>query len=274
MGRRLFSRISVLLVTYLAELNRAPLGLNCAKTDISASTIIFETASTIIGGFSGRYGTDSTEIRTVEPYASEDEQIEQIKRWWKENGRSLVFGLVVGIGGLAGYRYWDAAETARAESASVNYDLLLQLITDQRLEDAEQAGQTIIDSDPQSSYARLSTLLLAKLAVERDDYDRAKALLQGLVKGSTDSEILLIARARLARLMLAEKDVDGAAKQLDAVADLPDRKRFTELRADVLSAQGNQDEARKLYLDALEQAEELGLERGAIQLKLDNLAGS
>ena len=210
----------------------------------------------------------------MEPYASEDEQIEQIKRWWKENGKSLVFGLVVGIGGLAGYRYWDAAETSRAESASVNYDVLLQQVTDNRIEEANNTGQIIIDGYPDSSYARLSTLLLAKLAVESDDVERAKALLSGLIESSKDSELSMVARARLARLLLAEDDIDGATRQLDAIPDIDNEARFVELRADVLAAGGDTEKARALYLAALKEAEEQGLERGAIQLKLDNLAGS
>ena len=47
----------------------------------------------------------------MDHYVSESEQVEQIKRWWKDNGRALVFGLVVGLGGLAAYRYWDASQT-------------------------------------------------------------------------------------------------------------------------------------------------------------------
>ena len=56
----------------------------------------------------------------VDHHLSEKEQIEQLKRWWNENGKSLVAGLVIGIGGLAGYRYWDNVQTVRSENGSIN----------------------------------------------------------------------------------------------------------------------------------------------------------
>ena len=45
-----------------------------------------------------------------------------------------------------------------------------------------------------------------------------------------------------------------------------------ELRADVLAARGDVKGARSKYLEALANADKLGLDRDSIQLKLDNLA--
>lgn len=205
--------------------------------------------------------------------ASEQEQIDQIKRWWNENGKSLVFGLVIGVGGLAGYRYWDASETSRAENASQNYELFLQMATEQRLEDARTTGQAIVANYSGSTYARLSALLLAKLAIDNGDYDEAKRLLGDLLNDDGDSQIITVARARLARILLAEGDSTAASELLAQIAATEDNARFVELRGDVLQASGDRKGARTMYLKALAQAESLGLERGAIQLKLDNLGG-
>ncbi len=210
----------------------------------------------------------------MEHYASEQEQVEQLKRWWKENGRSLVFGLVIGIGGLAGYRYWDASETARAENASLTYEQFLTMAGEQRREDAVQTGNAILENYPGSAYARMTTLMLAKIAVEGGDYERAEALLETLISEDPDAEIAQIARARLARIRLAGGDAAAAAALLDAIPALGEQQRFSELRADVAAARGEIDAARALYLEALAHAEELGLERGAIQLKLDNLGAA
>ena len=103
----------------------------------------------------------------VEHYSSEQEQIERLKRWWRDNGKALILGLVVGIGGLAGYRYWEGAQTARAEGASITYELVLQLLEDGRLDDVEKTGQTLLEKYPDTPYARMTALLLAKIAVDR-----------------------------------------------------------------------------------------------------------
>jgi predicted negative regulator of RcsB-dependent stress response len=204
-------------------------------------------------------------------YASEQEQVEQLKRWWKDNGRALVAGLVIGIGGLAGYRYWDGTQIARAENASVNYEHFLQMAAEGRNEDAVTAGRSIIDSYPGTAYARLSNLILAKIAVGENDYAQAKQYLRVLIDASDSGEIAQIARARLARILLAEGAIDEAGALVAAIPSLEDHERFAELRGDISVARGDTKTAKTMYLQALSQAAELGLERGAIQLKLDNL---
>ncbi len=210
----------------------------------------------------------------MEHYASEQEQVEAVKRWWKENGKALIFGLVVGIGGLAGYRYWDNLETSRAENASITYERFLAMVEAGRSEDAIKTGETILDAYAGSAYARLAALLLAKMAVEGGDYARAKALLTPLAESAGESELRAIANMRLARILLAEGDAEAAAARLDAVPRIDDEEPYPELRGDVLVARGKEDEARSYYREALARAAEIGLERGAIQLKLDNLAAT
>lgn len=207
----------------------------------------------------------------MDGYVSETEQVEQIWRWWKDNGRALVLGLVVGLGGLAGYRYWDAAQTARAESASINYQQFLQLAGGDRTEDAVKTGRAIVDGYPDTTYARLSTLLLAKLAVEKNDYPQAKIELKKLVDDGGAGEIGNVARARLARILLAEGAADEADKFIAAVPAGTSGDRDAELRADIHAARGQIDAARTQYLLALAAAEKLGLDRDSIQIKLDNL---
>jgi len=210
----------------------------------------------------------------VEHYSSEQEQIETIKRWWKDNGTALVLGLVVGIGGLAGYRYWDATQTAQAEGASINYEMMLQLLNERRIDDAEKTGLTVIENYPSTPYARMSSLLLAKLAADEGEYDKAKALLGPLADDAKDTEIRAIANARLARLALAQGDVTEAVNRVGAIPrEAGSDERFVELQADVMAANGQFDQARALYVKALLQAEQLGVDSSIIEIKLDNLSG-
>lgn len=207
----------------------------------------------------------------MDAYVSEQEQVEQIRRWWKDNGRALLLGLMLGIGGLAAYRYWDATQTTMAESASQNYEQLIQMAAAQKLDDAMKAGHTIIESYPNSVYAKLSSLLIAKVAVEKNDYTQAKAELQRLLDTDGHGELANVARERLARLLLAEGKHDEAQQQLEAIPLVAGEHGAVELRADVLAARGDVAAARAKYLEALAAAEKLGLDRDSIQIKLDNL---
>lgn len=206
----------------------------------------------------------------VDPYASEQETVDQIKRWWKKNGASLMIGLALGIGGLAGYRYWDSAQIVRAESASINYAHFLQLAANQDA-DAVAAGQTILDNYGDSTYAKLTALFLAKLAVNTGDYESGKRRLQWLLDNTEAGEINYIARARLARILLAESDAEAALGMIEAVPKLDGNPRFAELRGDILSARGDLEGARSMYLQALTDAREQGPNPEPVQVKVDNL---
>lgn len=210
----------------------------------------------------------------MEHYVSEQEQIDQIKRWWNSNGRALLTGLVLGLGALAGYRYWDAQQTARAENASLNYEMFVGLLGEQKSADAESAGKGIVDGYPGTAYARMSSLLLARLAVEGGDYPAATAHLERVIADRDAGETAHLARARLASILLAEGHPDQAAA---LVAQIPTRagvERFAELRGDILAAQGDMQAARTLYLEALVAAEQLGIDQSPLKLKLDNLGAA
>ncbi len=207
----------------------------------------------------------------MDAYVSEQEQVEQIRRWWKNNGSALLLGLALGVGGLGAYRYWDATQSARAESASQNYEQLIEMAAAQKLDDAMKAGHAIIESYPDSVYAKLSGLLIAKMAVEKNDYAQAKAELQRILDSDGHSQLANVARERLARLLLAENKADEAFKQLEGIAVVNGEDSAAELRADVLAARGDASGARTKYLEALASADKLGLDRDSIQLKLDNL---
>ena len=39
-------------------------------------------------------------------YLEEEEQIEAIRNWWKENGRSVIAGAVLGLAAIFGWQGW------------------------------------------------------------------------------------------------------------------------------------------------------------------------
>ncbi len=210
----------------------------------------------------------------MDAYVSEQEQVEQIRRWWKNNGNALLLGLALGIGGLGAYRYWDTTQAAHSESASQNYEQLIEMAAAQKIDDAMKAGHVIIESYPDSVYAKLSGLLVAKMAVEKNDYPQAKAELTRLLESDGHGELANVARERLARLLLAEGKADEANKFLEAIPVVGGQDGAAELRADVAAARGDVKNARTKYLEALASADKLGLDKDAIQLKLDNLTST
>ena len=38
---------------------------------------------------------------------TEEEQVEALKSWWKENGKSLIMGVVIAVAAVFGWRGWN-----------------------------------------------------------------------------------------------------------------------------------------------------------------------
>ena len=150
-------------------------------------------------------------------YATEKEQLDQIKKWWGEYGKAIILGLVLGLGGLFGYRYWESTRLAEGQNASLNYEHLLGVASTGAREEAIDAGNAIIVGYPKSTYAKLSALILAKLAVDVRNLDEAKARLQWVIDNSDAGKIKPVAQKRLVQIYLAENNFEDAASLLTQV---------------------------------------------------------
>ena len=120
----------------------------------------------------------------MEIYETEEEQLEALKRWWKENGQSTIIGLVLGIAVILGWNYWQDHKKAQAEQASALYSQLIQAIGADKKDSAEKLAERIQEQYPKTEYAAYSGLLLAKLKVQQGDVAKAQAILKGIAAGS------------------------------------------------------------------------------------------
>ena len=206
----------------------------------------------------------------VEGYTSESEQVEALRKWWKDNGKSLILGLALGLAGLAGYRYWDDTRNLKAESASVNYEQYLALIEKKSLDDARKAGQTILDNYADSTYARLTALLMAKSEITEGKTDAARQRLQWVLDHPGKDHLEAVARARLAQIALAEGKADEAWRLLEQ-GGITKGDDYAELQGDILAARGKHSEAVTLYQKAQQQALASGGNPAVLELKLERL---
>ena len=209
----------------------------------------------------------------VDIYASEQEQVDAIKRWLKENGAPIVVGLILGIGGISGWRYWQAHERARAENASMLFTQVVAAVKSERAANAEKLAQQLLGEYGKTTYAAFGALMLAKLAAEKQDLATAKQQLNWVLEHADDPILQRLAHLRLARVLLAEgKPADAWSEVQNLSAGTPSAA-VAELRGDILLAQGKRDEAGKQYLEAYAYTEpaEQENEASALALKLDNL---
>ena len=206
----------------------------------------------------------------MEGYTSEREQVDAIKQWWQANGKSIVLGLAVGLAGLGGYRYWDGMQNANAENASINYEQFLNLAAQGSGKEAIETGTAILKAYPDSSYARLTGLLLAKLEVDDGKLDDAKTHLQWVIDHADSAEVAAIAKARMAQVVLAGGDAEAALKLFEQIG-ATDGEQFAELKGDILARLGRRDEAVKAFAQAQKLVADAGADARLIELKIEAL---
>ncbi|EGA68113.1 hypothetical protein VISI1226_15271 [Vibrio sinaloensis DSM 21326] len=203
----------------------------------------------------------------MELYDSEEQQVEAIKDWWKENGKAVIFGAVIGLGGLFGWRYYQDSVTAAQEAASESYTKAVQALAAKGAE-GEAAVQSFIDANKETQYAVLAALQLAKVQVEAGNLDEALAQLEWAKTATKDEAVSAVINYRLARLKAEQGDFDAAIAELSAIGDESWAGRVAELRGDILLRKGDSQAAYAAYTEA----QQAGDASQTLQMKLDDLA--
>lgn len=179
---------------------------------------------------------------------SEDEQSERLKAWWKENGTSVIVGTVLGIAVIGGVNYWRIYKADQAESAAALYD---QLLADGGAQAAD-AGRRLMDEYASTPYAGKAALLLAKFAFENDDVDRAVEHLEWALAEAPDPADRKVARLRLARVALGRDDPDRAETLLSGMESGGYESEYRELFGDIAMARNDPATAKNEYQAALD----------------------
>lgn len=210
---------------------------------------------------------------------SDEEQIEQIKRWLEENGVSLVVTIVLALGGVFGYRAWENSVLETGQAASAVYDDLTSAVTvargqplsDVKLQTGKALSQELKDQYGGSTYSIFAALQMAKVYVGQGDLDSAEAELRwALENGATDS-LEVITRIRLAKVLAEKEAYNEALAVLGKKMDLNAHKStWEEVRGDVLYAKGDMTEAREAYQYAVNALDE-GDNRPYLTMKLEDM---
>lgn len=202
-------------------------------------------------------------------YETEEEQVESIKKWWKENGRSVFAGAAIGLGAVFGWRWWLEQRQDVAEQASATFEQLLAQSGAQDSGTALALSQVVIKEFGSTPYAAFAPLVTAHTKYQKGDKDGARADLEQAIQKAPDPAIRAVAVLRLARILLDQGDAAGAAALLSR---FPLTAGFSgdqaALSGDIALAQGDTAGARLAYTEALKKSPSSA---ALIQIKLDNL---
>jgi predicted negative regulator of RcsB-dependent stress response len=207
---------------------------------------------------------------------SEEEQVEALRRWWDENGKSTMAAVVIALASGFGWTAYKDHQVSQTALASDLYQSMQKIVAPARGGSIPQQG---IDLGEQlkreysgSTYAQFAALHLAAVAVERNDLTEAEAQLRWVLgRADKGSDAARVAQLRLARVLAASGDADQALAIIQGADAGSYGASYAAARGDILLTQNRVDEAREAYSQALELAATTGGGLPVVAQKLESL---
>lgn len=185
----------------------------------------------------------------------EQEQIEELKTWWKMHGTmitAVVVAFAVAVVGWQAWQWWQRNEAAKASQLFGN---LQQALMQQDVKRVRLLAGELVDKHAGTAYAGMAAMVAGKVLAETGDLKSAQAQYGWAAEHAADQGTRDLARLRQAIVLTEEKAFDEALKLL-AVPPTPNlMARFLEVRGDVLAAQGKTTEARAAFDEAIKALE-------------------
>ncbi|MGH8265527.1 MAG: YfgM family protein [Steroidobacteraceae bacterium] len=208
----------------------------------------------------------------MDVYKSEKEQWEDVKTWLRENTAWIVAGVVLGVGIIYGYRYWESRENHRAVEAHLVYgDVLNALYANKKDVALKELGR--LDGDfGRTPYGDQARLALARWYVDGGKPGDAIAPLTKIMNDSHDDALRHVARLRIARILAGEGKLDEALKMIDSAPSSGFEPRYQEARGDVLYAKGDRAGALAAYQAAAASKVPAIVDEDELKLKIADLA--
>ena len=200
----------------------------------------------------------------------EQEQLAELKAWWKEHGGTVILGATLALAAFGAWNGWVWYQRSQAAQAARLYDTLQKAARANDLKAIRDTAGAILENFPRTAYAPLAALVSAKVQFQAGDLKTARAQLEWVVEHANNDQIRSIATLRLASVLLDDKEPDAALKVLEAKPHPGFEALYAMQRGDILATQKKRAEARAAYQVALEKAQP-GAMRETLRLKLDAL---
>jgi predicted negative regulator of RcsB-dependent stress response len=209
----------------------------------------------------------------VEEYLNEKEQWERVLAWLREQGPWIVAGVALALAVYGGWNYWQNRTQQRNLAAATRYEQVIDAFERNDVNAGSRLADELVKAYPSTAYADQANLAVARIQVENKQLEPAATRLRQVLAATSDPELALVARLRLARIELAQGNPDQALKTLDAVNPGAFAARYAQVRGDVLFAKGDRDGALKAYREA-RSGGDTTTDGGLLDLKIDELARS
>lgn len=205
---------------------------------------------------------------------TEEERLSQIKQWWQEYRWAIIGGTALGISALGGWTGWNEYQRVQQETASGFYQDLSVAVVEGDYGTANEAMNSLLDDFPNTAYTGQGMLLMARASYENGDSSEARNFLLRVIDEVEQPATVHTARIRLAQIMIAESDFNGALDVLRVADTGSFDSHYQELRGDAYRELGQLSEAHDAYQASLNSLAAGSSYQTVLRLKLnDTLVG-
>jgi len=196
--------------------------------------------------------------------STEEEQVDQIKKWWNSNGKQIIVGAVIGLAGIWGWNTYSDYQDKQSLNAR---SLYLSYASDSNNLGAYDKLTTDFSS---STYSDQAILLMAKYLFDAGSYTQALSVIKPLINNPS-SVIANTSVLRAASIYLQLGKHDQALSILEGQSKDGFSGLIYNLMGDIYLDLGNRAEAQKYYGLAIDNISENSNLSQLIQIKLDDL---
>ena len=203
---------------------------------------------------------------------SEKEQIEQMRAWWSEYGNYVIGGIVVGLGLMIGVGQYRTQTVNTQADASALYETVFEAVADGDADEAETAAADLFEHYASTVYPSQARLAMARLYMDKGRDADAAAALRAIVDEEPDSELGLVARLRLAKVLLYQDNALDVVVLLSNTSESAFSARYSEALGDAYVDIGEFADARDAYFVAMADSATMPtVDRVLVQMKIDDL---
>lgn len=201
----------------------------------------------------------------------EQEQLDQLKHFWKSYGNAITWALILVLGAFASWNFYQYWQRNQATQAAAMYDEVERVVTSADTAKIDRAFADMKDRFASTTYAHQAGLLVAKYYYSVGNAQAAKSALGWVVDKSSDPGYQAIAKLRLAGLLMDSKAFDEALQQLSGSFPASFEALVADRKGDILLLQGKKKDAIAEYEKAFKNFDQRTEYRRLVEVKLNSL---
>jgi predicted negative regulator of RcsB-dependent stress response len=205
-------------------------------------------------------------------YKTETEQVDDLKRWIKSYGPSILIGIVLALSINYGWKFWQSYKAKQANLAGQYYTAMLGAYQQENHDTLLENANALRAQFSHSPYTQFAHMLLAKQAILANDYPSALSHLSAITHNTKDTTLNSMAQIRIARIQIQQQNPAAALKTLALVNNTYFQGLVASIKGDAYAQLGQYEQAKIMYQTALTQIAQADEIIPILRLKLNNLA--